>query len=180
MWISLVGFNAAGKSSLARRLALLTDRRAIDLDPLVEERAGRSLPEIFTEQGPDSFRELELAALRELPAVAPLVIATGGGTVEQPDSVALLRERSLVIWIDAPWPVLRRRLAPAPGEEASPLWRHLGEETLLALYARRRPLYAAAARVRLETGQLGINALVRRLLGRSSQLRATAPPADAP
>ena len=53
MWIVLVGFNASGKSSLARRLALLTDRRALDLDQAVEERAGQTLSEIFQDGGPD-------------------------------------------------------------------------------------------------------------------------------
>ncbi len=172
MWIVLVGFNASGKSSLARRLALLTDRRAFDLDQAVEARAGQTLAEIFQSGGPARFRDLEAAVLADLPADAPLVVATGGGTVERPTTMDLLAERGLIVWLDAPWPVLRDRLAPRPGVDASPVWQHLGENVLSALHARRRPLYTARARVRLDSGRLAPPALVRRLLGRALQLRA--------
>jgi shikimate kinase len=164
MWITLVGFNGAGKSTLARRLAPAVDARPVDLDRAVTAASGRPVPEIFAAGGPPAFRELEGQVLDALRPDEPLVVATGGGTIERRATVDLLRQRGLVVWLDAPWPVIRRRLAPAPGEPASPVWQHLGEETLAALYARRRPLFAAAAQVRLDSGQFAPAVLVRRLL----------------
>jgi len=102
----------------------------------------------------------------------PLVVATGSGTVERATTRRLVGERGLVVWLDAPWPTLRSRLAPAPGTRPSPVWEHLGEKGLAALYARRRPLYAASARVRLDTAMVFEAVLVRRLLGLSLRLQS--------
>lgn len=172
MWISLVGFNASGKSTLARELGRLSGRTVVDLDAAVVQRDGRALPELFAAGGPRLVRALEVSILCELPPEAPLVVATGGGTLEDAAAVAVLRERSLIVWLDAAWPDLRRRLAPAPPAEPSPVWRHLGESGLATLYRRRRPLFAAVARLRLDATTEPAN-LARRLLGRCWQLPLT-------
>jgi shikimate kinase len=169
MWISLVGFNASGKSTLARQLGQLSGRTVCDLDAAVVRHAGRPLPELFATGGPDLVRDLEVRVLRDLPPDAPLVIATGGGTVEHPEARALLGSRSLVVWLDADWPHLRRRLAPVPPAGPSPVWQHLGEDGFAALYRRRRPLFAAVARLRLDATTAPAS-LARRLLGRCWQL----------
>jgi len=171
MWTSLVGFNASGKSTLARELGRLSGRPVVDLDLAVTRLDGRSLPELFTQGGADLVRGLELRVLQELPAATPYVIATGGGTLEQEAAVELLRQRGLVVWLDAAWPHLRRRLAPRPEAAPEPVWQHLGEEGLASLYSRRRPLFAAAARLRLDATQDPAS-LAQRLLGRSAMLQA--------
>jgi shikimate kinase len=172
MWISLIGFNAVGKTTLAVRLGQAAGRRVVDLDQAVATLAHRSLPEIFAESGATSFRALERQALANLPADQPLIVATGGGTVEQRATMTLLAERGLVVWLDASWRVLRHRLAPRGGEAPSPVWEHLGEEGLAALYARRRPLFAAAARMRLEIVDREPAVEARRLLGAAMHLAA--------
>ena len=173
MWIVLIGFNGSGKTALGRRLAPVTGRRFLDLDQAVATASGRSLPEIFTAAGPDGFRDLEAEVLAGQAPEVPLVVATGGGTVERAATRELLGERGLVIWLDAPWPTLRSRLEPVAGSRPSPVWAHLGETGLAALYARRRPLYAANARVRLDTAMVSEAVLVRRLLGLSLRLQSS-------
>ena len=133
--------------------------------------SGRGLPEIFTTEGPDGFRRLEAEVLAQQAPDVPLVVATGGGTVERTATRELLADRGLVVWLDAPWPTLRTRLAPRPGKLPSPVWSHLGPSGMAALYARRRPLYAASARVRLDTAMTTEAGLVRRLLGLSLRLQ---------
>lgn len=99
--VVLVGFMAAGKSTVGRRLAGRLGYRFVDLDEEVERRAGRSIPEIFRQEGEARFRELETAVTRDLdPKAAPaaeeddgLVVAAGGGWMARPE----LRDR----WPDA-------------------------------------------------------------------------------
>ena len=169
MWITLVGFNAAGKTTLARRFGRVSGRRMVDLDQAVRALAGASLTEIFEAGGPQAFREFEFRVVAELPADEPLVLACGGGTVERRDTIELVRARGPLVWLDAPWPVLRRRLAPGPDATPAPVWQHLGEDGLAALFARRRPLFAAAADLRLDSDRLDPSMLSRRLLARALQ-----------
>lgn len=173
MWISLIGFNASGKTTLAGEFGQLTAEAVVDLDEAVTMQSGRTVPGIFDEGGPALFRDLEARVLGALPPQQTLILATGGGTLERPDTVALLRERGLLVWLDAPWPALRRRLAPVSGGEGTPVWRHLGAEGLYRLYCRRRPLFAAHAHLRLDARR-DPQHLARRLLGRALQLTTNA------
>jgi shikimate kinase len=168
MWVSFIGYLAAGKTTAAQRLAAATGRRAIDLDAQVVHEAGRDVATIFARGGPTEFRDRERRALLNLPLEAPLVVATGAGTVERADTMALLRERGAVIWLDAPWATLRGRLRAAPAARAQVV-AHLGWEGLAALYLRRRPMYAAAAHLRLGTDRAEPESLTRLVLARSLQ-----------
>lgn len=173
MWVSFIGYLAAGKTTAAQRLAAATGRRAVDLDAQVVHEAGRDVAAIFARGGPPEFRDRERRALLNLPAAAPLVIATGAGTVERADTMHLLRERGTVVWLDAPWATLRGRLRtelPARAEVIE----HLGWDGLAALYLRRRPMYAAAAHLRLVTDRAEPDALTRLVLARSLQWESRA------
>jgi shikimate kinase len=168
MWVSFIGYLAAGKTTAAQRLAAATGRRAIDLEAQVVHEAGRDAAAIHARGGPPEFRDRERRALSNLPAAAPLVIATGAGTVERADTMQLLRERGTVVWLDAPWATLRGRLARAEVID------HLGWDGLAALYLRRRPMYAAAAHLRLITDRAEPEALTRLVLARSLQWESRA------
>ncbi len=150
MWTSFVGFMASGKTSVAKALGERALVSAVDADALVEQAAALTVPEIFAREGVAGFRRREWEALRDLPAGQELVIATGGGLVETPEAVALLRQRGLVIWLDAAWEVLQRRLA-GEAQQPRPLVSHLGWDGLAALYLRRRRLYGHAAHFRLRS-----------------------------
>ena len=167
MWVSFIGYLAAGKTTASRGLAAATGRRAIDLDAQVAHEAGRDLPAIFAQGGPPEFRDRERRALLSLDEQAPLVVATGAGTVERAATMALLRQRGLVVWLDAPWPVLARRLRGLPARAT--VIEHLGWLGLEALYLRRRPMYAAAAHLRFGTQRQEREALTRLVLARSLQ-----------
>ena len=166
MWTSFIGFMASGKSSLTRRLQTTTSRPAVFLDEAVVRQAGRSIPDIFASEGEEGFRERELAALEELDPARNLVLDTGGGIVQTPAAVDLLRDRGVVIWLDAPWDVVRARLkADPPGTR--PLVGMLGWSGLEELYRSRRPLYAAAADFRLRSGGLDVDQMARTAMLRS-------------
>jgi shikimate kinase len=160
MWTSFIGFMASGKSTLTRRLQATTNRPAVFLDEVIVEQAGCSIAEIFAATGEGSFREKELAAINDLDPTRNIFLDTGGGIIHTPPAVALLRQRGVVIWLDAPWDVIRSRLKDQ-GVGQRPLVETLGWAGLEELFRRRRPLYAAAADFRLRSGDLNGEQLAR-------------------
>ncbi|MEN9933534.1 MAG: hypothetical protein RLZZ387_113 [Chloroflexota bacterium] len=148
--IALVGLSGAGKSTVGRLLATLLGWRLMDTDALVVREAGREIPAIFADEGEPGFRERETAALRTALDEAPCVVATGGGIVLRAENRALLRERALVVWLDAPTEALVARLLAH--DEARPLL--AGEDPagrLEGLRAARGALYGELAHVVVAT-----------------------------
>src|SRR6187401_1868717 len=119
MDIVLVGLPGSGKSVVGRRLAQRHGATFIDLDERIESRTGRTIPEIFADDGEDAFRRLERAAVTDLgPADADpaihRIVATGGGAIVDPrNRWALYRDRT-VIWLDGRPEVLAQRLRRSP------------------------------------------------------------------
>lgn len=96
--VVLVGLPGAGKSSVGRRAAERLGRPFVDLDVLIARREGRTVADIFAEQGEDYFRERELAATAELRgAPRSSIVAPGGGWATAPGAVALLRPPGRII-----------------------------------------------------------------------------------
>jgi shikimate kinase len=117
--IALVGLSGAGKSSVGRLLAERLDWALLDVDALIETTAGRSIPQIFADEGEPGFRDREAEALRLALSLGERVIATGGGAVLRPENRRLLRDEALVVWLDAPTEVLIARLRARRGAPAS-------------------------------------------------------------
>ncbi len=159
---------ASGKSSVTQRLHTVTSRPVLSLDQLVEDTACQSVGDIFETGGEEHFRRLEAEAIASLDPERPLVLDTGGGVVETDAAVAGLRERGVVIWLDAPWESLRERLRSSDPANR-PLVRELGWSGLEDLYNSRRRLYAAAADFRLRTDRAGIDEVARLVMVRSLQ-----------
>lgn len=168
MWTSFIGFMASGKSTVADALQAATGRPVVHLDAAVSARAGAAVSEIFAREGEAAFRQRELAELEALDAGRSLVVDTGGGIVETPAAIALLRERGVLIWLDAPWETHRTRLKAGP-PGTRPLVDRLGWAGLEELFRRRRRLYASAADFRLtatatDPAQLARTAMLRSLV----------------
>lgn len=152
----LVGMMGVGKTSAGRRLALRLGRPFIDIDRVIEERAGKTVPDIFAEEGEPAFRVLEAEAVREaLDSDTWAVVAFGGGAVLDPATRDRARKAALVVWLQAPPRELARRVAAAQarsGGSARPLLTHRPAETTLEiLAAEREPAYRAAAHVLVDT-----------------------------
>jgi shikimate kinase len=168
MWTSFIGFMASGKSSVTRRLQAATSRPALSLDQQIEEQAGMSVTRVFAQLGEATFREMELAAISAMDPDRPLLVDTGGGVVQVPKAVEVLRQRGVVIWLDAPWETLRARLKDSD-QELRPLIARLGWVELEELFRRRRRLYAAAADFRLRADQGDVDDIAHRAMLRSLQ-----------
>ena len=151
MDVVLVGLPGSGKSAVGRRLASTHKAEFVDLDEVIEQRAGAAIPEIFDAEGEAGFRTREREAVAGLgPAdrsVAVVrVVATGGGAVLDPRNRWLLYRRRLPLWLDARPEVLAQRLRRSPTVRPLVAGRDpIGAMRKLA--AQREPFYAAAEQV---------------------------------
>lgn len=105
----LAGFMGTGKSCVGRLLAERMGRTFVDMDLLIEQRAGKRISEIFQEDGEETFRRFECEVAADLAHPRSLVIATGGGAVLNADNVAALQRGGILICLTAtPETVLAR------------------------------------------------------------------------
>jgi shikimate kinase/3-dehydroquinate synthase len=151
----LNGFMATGKSTVGRKVAELTQKPFLDLDRLIEERAGVSIPEIFRTRGEAHFRKLEHAALEAvLEDGGSPVVALGGGALLRRDARLSALEKAVVITLQAPNDVIRNRVLSARGER--PLLDTADPTAQLELLGELRSSAYAEAHAVLDTGTLGV------------------------
>jgi shikimate kinase len=156
--IYLVGFMAAGKTTVARALARRLDWQAVDVDELIEQRERQSVAEIFAKHGEAYFRALERQVLAEQMKPRHLVVATGGGTFADVQNRAAINTDGVSVWLDVP---LDRLIARVPADGRRPLASdRAGFERL---YYQRRAAYEQA-HVRLDAGRASVDALVEQLV----------------
>lgn len=144
--IWLVGYRSAGKSALARELAIKVRRRAVDTDAQIALQEGTTIAKIFNERGEEAFRELEHNAIAKAAAAKPdAVIAVGGGAIESDENIKLMRNSGTVIFLDVPEETLVKRLS-ADEDRPSLTGKPVAEEVHEVL-ARRLPLYHRASHI---------------------------------
>jgi shikimate kinase len=95
--IALIGFMGTGKSSVAQIIAGHIHFAFLDTDQTIESRAGKSIAEIFAQDGEPAFRELEKKIVEELASQTRTVISTGGGLPVHEANLASLKTHSLVV-----------------------------------------------------------------------------------
>ena len=134
--IVLVGMMGAGKSSIGRRLASRLGIPFIDADAEIESAAGMTIPEIFEKHGEPYFRAGEARVIARLLDNGPQVLATGGGSVMDPQTRALIGQKGISIWLKADIDVLLKR---TKRRNDRPL-----VEKIKDLLPVREPIYAQA------------------------------------
>jgi len=116
MRIFLIGYMGCGKSTLGRGLASELKLTFIDLDSFLEEKYFRTIPQIFAEEGEDSFRRKERKVLEEVSAFDDVIIATGGGAPCFFDNMDLMNSSGFCIFLDVDTESLVDRLMSAKTE----------------------------------------------------------------
>jgi shikimate kinase len=158
--IYLVGFMAAGKSTIARALSRRLGWPALDIDEMIEQRERATVAEIFARRGEPHFRAVERAVLAEQLPSRHVIVATGGGTFADPQNRAIINADGVSVWIDVP---LERLIARVPTDGRRPLAADRAE--FERLFHLRVATYQQA-HIRLDASLRGVHALVDELMDR--------------
>lgn len=141
----LIGMRGSGKTTIARRLSKALGREYVDLDALVEKKAGKSIPEIVREHGWDYFRDLETAMVKEYSARDGAVISTGGGIVTRRENIEAIKRNGLCVYLQAPVSVLVNRITEDDAHRPALVKGASLQEEMEKLFEERKELYRAAA-----------------------------------
>jgi shikimate kinase len=162
--IYLVGFMAAGKSTVARSLAARLGWRSEDIDELIEKRERMTVAEIFTRRGEPYFRQVEREMLKLVQPLRHAVVATGGGTFADPENRAAINFDGISVWLDLP---LTDLIARIPLDGRRPL--AADRQQLERLYLARQDAYRLA-HVRVSASRASTSAIVDRILEAIAEL----------
>lgn len=169
--IYLVGPMGAGKSTIGRHLADMTDKQFRDADHEIENRTGASIPLIFEIEGEEGFRRRESAMLAELAGEPDLVLATGGGVVLAEDNRHVLSDNGFVVYLHADIEILYERTRH---DRNRPLLNEGDRrQKLEQIMATRDPLYREVADLVIETDKRPAKAVARKIF-ESIQARSDA------
>ena len=136
----LVGMMGVGKTTVGKLLAEEIGYRFVDTDEVIVKAAGKSINEIFVENGEAEFRQLESDVLAQVCAYTKLVIATGGGIIMQQHNWSYLHH-GLIVWLDVPVQIILQRLVE---DDTRPLLQDDPESKLRSLLEQRQPMYSQA------------------------------------
>jgi len=160
--IVLIGFMGTGKSSIGVRLASKLNAEFIDMDREIETLNGMSVSEIFRRYGERRFRSEETLMARKLSAREGLIIATGGGAVLNPENIAIFRQNSIIILLEASaediWTRVNRKKGTRPLLKGASNVADI--EKLLAV---RAPYYDCAD-IRVNTSDKELEFIIREIL----------------
>jgi shikimate kinase len=159
--IALIGFMGTGKSSVGRLAAESLQFEFVDTDDLIEAQSGRTIEDIFKQQGEAAFRQLEKQVVENLSQRQKTVIATGGGLVADPANLASLKTHALVVCLwaspETNWERVQTQTHRPLLQTADPLGK------IRELLALRDPHYRQADAL-IQTGQRSAKEVVQQVL----------------
>ena len=161
--IALVGFMGTGKTAVGKVLAEKLGRSFVELDLLIEQKVGKSIPDIFQQDGETVFRELEIEVTKEVVKDKNLVIACGGGIVLNKINIDRLRQQFRVVYLTASPGVILKRVANEEGQR--PLL-EVDNPTLVIreMLSFRKPFYKGAADIKIDTSKLDIDSVAEQII----------------
>jgi shikimate kinase len=161
--VALIGFMGTGKTAVGRRLAERLGKEFVELDGLIEQKAGKSIPDIFRQGGETGFRELEIEATREITGRKNAVIACGGGVVLNTINIDRLRQECVIVGLTAAPAVILKRTSPDKG--GRPLLNVTDRARQIEkLLKFRRPYYERSADIIVNTSRLKVDNVVERII----------------
>ncbi len=155
--IYLIGFMGSGKSTIGKALARKLGKSYVDTDTFIEEKYG-SIPEIFKNEGEETFRLYEIEALKATTTYD--VISTGGGIVEKEENIQTMKKHGMIIYLHTSFKEISERLEL---DENRPLWNQDHEEKQ-KLFERRIPLYKKCSDHIVSTDHKSIEEVVEEII----------------
>ena len=154
--IALIGFMGTGKTAVGKALAEKLKRKFVELDWLIERKAGKSIPDIFQQDGEIAFRALEIEVTKKAAQGSRQVIACGGGMVLNKLNVDRLRETSRMVYLKAsPRKIIERTSADT--NERPLLDVPDPAQRIRELLDFRRPFYERSADMTVNTSRFSVD-----------------------
>ncbi|MFX1392473.1 MAG: shikimate kinase [Promethearchaeota archaeon] len=164
--IALIGFMATGKTAVGKALAnyLGNNYRFIETDQIIIEDAGKSIPEIFAEDGEIVFREYEIAACKKVSKYNKVILSCGGGIVLNKINIDYLKQNSHIVLLEATSEEIYKR-AMKDGKETRPV---IDKEDPKAEIEKvlifRKPFYQAAAEIIIKTTGKKVKDIIKEII----------------
>lgn len=153
MNIVLIGYRGTGKSVVGELLAFRLGMPCIGMDAKIVDRAGMSIPEIVEKFGWTKFRNLESEMALELSGLDNIIIDTGGGIIERPENIDVLKRNSRIFWLRASVDTIVRRIQTDTQRPALTIGKTFTEE-VAEILEQRIPKYKSAAQYEIDTDAL--------------------------
>ncbi|QDT34984.1 shikimate kinase [Thalassoglobus polymorphus] len=170
MVITLIGYRGTGKSSVGTQLAARMNYDLVDTDREIEKQAGKSIAEIFAEDGESRFRDLEREELLRQLALDKIVISAGGGAILDPISRQAMQGAGPVVWLQASVETIVERLRNDESTESSrPSL--TGDDIfneVATVLAQREADYAEPASIIINTDQRDFSSIVDEIISQLS------------
>ena len=151
-----VGFMGAGKTSVSRKLARTCGLAAVDMDTYIERDEGRTVSQIFAEDGEAGFRAIETRVLRRLSEGNPMLVGCGGGVVTTPENREILKEGGCVVFLRVTAREAKGRISDL---STRPLFNQLDDAE--RRNQERLPLYLEVADIEVDTAGKNVGAIAR-------------------
>jgi shikimate kinase len=166
MNLFLIGYRGCGKTTVAAHAAELLGWPWLDADAVLEARAGKSIKQIFADDGETAFRDLESEVVAEVAAGEQQVIALGGGAILREQNRQALAGRGLVVWLQASPETLLARIAadPTSTQRRPNLTGQGGLAEIRSLLEARTPLYRQCADVSIDAERLETPEIARQIV----------------
>jgi shikimate kinase len=162
--IALIGFMGTGKTTVGKRLAKMLGKKYVSTDEYIVKEVGKPVEEIFENYGEIKFREAEIKAVKKLSKLKNVVIDCGGGVVLNKINIDRLKENGLIILLTASPKVILKRLKKCKNEKRPLLKSKSKLKKIKSLLAFRKPFYEMAADYRIDTSNLSVNEVVRKII----------------
>jgi len=164
--VALIGFMGTGKTTIGKHLAIKLGKpyQFIEMDQLIEEMAGKTLPEIFSEDGEESFRKFERIACLKVSKLENYIISCGGGVVLDKKNIKNLQKNNYIILLKSTTKEIYNR-ALKEGINLRPLInKENPEKEIEKLYNARSHIYQSAADLEVDTIDKDIDTIVDEII----------------
>jgi shikimate kinase len=163
--IALIGFMGVGKTFLAHNLAARLGKNLIEVDSLIAQKAGKSIQDIFREEGEIAFRELEISVIKEIAGKKNLVIDCGGGVPLNKINMDRLRQNAVIVWLTASADIILSRTARNDNERPLLQGKSTSAE-INQMLCSREFYYQSAADIKIDTSEGDVSTLTERIISK--------------
>ena len=162
MKIILIGFMGSGKTTVANILAKKLDLEVIEMDDLIVKRSGKSISQIFNEDGEARLRELEIKVSKSLTNRGGCIISSGGGVVMNKINIDLLKNKGKIIFLKTSFTEIEKRLKNVKDR---PLFKNKLSAEKLFIF--RQKLYAEYADLIVNTDGKSVERITNEIISQN-------------